>query len=187
MKRIFTSETVNKVDKTVTVAGWIHARRDMGKVIFFDLRDKDGLMQIVVVSDEVGEEQMKLAESMRLEWVVEIEGVIQQRGAKQVNEKLATGTVELLAKNITVLNESKTPPFEIDKDTKDIKEETRLKYRYLDLRTERLQRNIRLRSDFVQKIREFLFDEQFVEIETPLLTKATPEGARDFIVPSRLQ
>lgn len=189
MKRIFTSETIQQVGETVTVAGWIHARRDMGKVIFFDLRDDDGtenLLQIVCVPGDLGDDY-QVAETVRPEWVVQFEGIVQARGEKQVNEKLKTGTVELLAKNIKVLNQAKTPPFEVDKDTSNISEEVRLKHRYLDLRSERLQRNIRLRSAFVRRCREFLFNRKFTEIETPLLTKATPEGSRDFIVPSRLQ
>ena len=187
MKRIFTSETVGKVGENVTVAGWIHARRDMGKVAFFDLRDKDGLLQIVVVPSAIGNDSMETISAIRSEWVVQIEGVVQARSEKQINERIATGTVEILAKNIIVLNEAKTPPFEIDKDTADINEESRLKYRYLDLRTERLQHNIRLRSELVRHFRDFLYTKKFIEIETPYLTKATPEGSRDFVVPSRLQ
>lgn len=190
MKRIWASETVNKIDETVKVAGWVHARRDMGKVIFFDLRDDGGaknLLQIVCVTGDLGEEGMEIAQSLRSEWVVEFEGVVQKRGERQVNDKLETGTVELLAKNVRVLNKAKTPPFEVDKDTQNIDEGVRLKYRYLDLRTARVQENIRLRNTYVQHLRRFLLDRTFTEIETPLLTKATPEGSRDFIVPSRLQ
>ncbi len=187
MKRLLTSETIDKVEKTVTVAGWIHARRDMGKVMFFDLRDRSGLLQIVAVPAELGEDGTKIAESIRPEWVVQIEGVVQARGKKQVNDKIVTGTVEILAKKITVLNEAKTPPFELDKDTAGINEEVRLKYRYLDLRTERMQHHLKLRSAFVQACRKHLFDQDFTEIETPSLTQATPEGSRDFVVPSRLQ
>ena len=190
MKRLLASETINKVGETVIVAGWVHARRDMGKVVFFDLRDDGGvenLLQIVCVPADLGDDGMATVNNVRAEWVIQFEGVVQARGEKQVNHKLQTGTVELLAKKITVLNEAKTPPFEVDKDTADIDEKVRLKHRYLDLRTDRLQKNIRTRSAFVQKIREFLFKRNFTEIETPLLTKATPEGSRDFIVPSRLQ
>ncbi len=186
MKRIFTSETVQKVGETVKVAGWVHARRDMGKVVFLDLRDADGLLQIVCVPADLGAD-MDIVGKVRSEWVVEIEGVVQARGERQINPRMTTGTVELLAKSVKVLNEAKTPPFEIDKDTSHIDESVRLKYRYLDLRSERLQKNIRLRSQFTQKVREYLFARKFTEIETPLLTKATPEGSRDFIVPSRLQ
>lgn len=186
MKRIFSSETINKVGEDIMVSGWIHARRDMGKVIFFDLRDKDGLLQIVCTPDDLGKEGIELANFVRPEWVVRIEGVVQARNEKQVNEKLKSGTVELLAKKIEILNEAKTPPFEIDKDTSPIGEEVRLKYRYLDLRSERMQKNIRSRNAVFQNMRQFLDTEGFIEVETPILTKGTPEGAREFIVPSRL-
>lgn len=186
MKRIFTSETIDKVGETVKVAGWIHARRDMGKVTFFDLRDKNGLLQIVSVPAELEEESAQVAQTVRSEWVVEIEGIVQARGAKQINDKLVTGSVELLAKKITVLNEAKTPPFELDKDTSGINEEVRLTYRYLDLRSERMTANIRNRNAVFQEMRQFLSRDQFIEVETPILTKGTPEGAREFLVPSRL-
>ncbi|MBU1126105.1 MAG: aspartate--tRNA ligase [Patescibacteria group bacterium] len=186
MKRIFTKEIVDQVDQTVKVAGWIHARRDMGKVLFFDLRDKDGLLQIVAVPQELGEENAAIASSLKPEWVVEIEGVVQKRGAKQINEKMVTGTVELLAKKVTVLNESKVPPFEIDQDSMPVNEELRLKYRYLDLRTERMAANLRARNAAFQTMRQFLAEERFIEVETPILTKGTPEGAREYLVPSRL-
>jgi aspartyl-tRNA synthetase len=185
MQRIFTSETVGKVGETVTVAGWIHARRDMGKVAFFDLRDKDGLLQVVAVPAELGD-SAEVSTKLRTEWVVAITGVVQARNAKQVNDKLKTGTVELLAKSIVVLNEAKTPPFEIDKDTRPVNEEARLTYRYLDLRSERMQKNLRARHAMFQHMRKFLGDKSFIEVETPVLTKGTPEGAREFIVPSRL-
>ena len=158
MKRIFTSETVGKAEETVKVAGWIHARRDMGKIMFFDLRDKDGLLQIVGVPADLGEEGTKIAETLRPEWVVEIEGVVQKRGERQINNKIPTGTVELLAKKITVLNEAKTPPFELDKDTSAVGEDVRLKYRYLDLRSERMATNIRNRNKVFQAMRQFLSD-----------------------------
>lgn len=185
MQRLLTSEIVSKVGETVTVAGWIHARRDMGKVAFFDLRDREGLLQIVAVPSELGD-SAELANKVRSEWVVEITGVVQARGAKQINDKLKTGTVELLAKSVVVLNESKTPPFEIDKDTRPVNEEARLTYRYLDLRSERMQKNLRTRSAMFQDMRQYLGNEGFIEVETPVLTKGTPEGAREFIVPSRL-
>ncbi|MFH1711622.1 MAG: aspartate--tRNA ligase, partial [Patescibacteria group bacterium] len=186
MKRIFTSETVDKVGQEVTVAGWVHARRDMGKFIFFDLRDKDGLLQVIVIPDDVGEENMKLADTVRSEWVIQIEGIVQARGAKQVNPNMTTGTVELLAKKITVLNEAKTPPFEVDKDTSSISEDLRLKYRYLDLRSERMQKNIRMRDEVITFFRNYMHENGFVEIETPIMMKGTPEGSREYIVPSRL-
>ncbi len=186
MKRIFTKETVNKVDEVVKVAGWINARRDMGKIMFFDLRDKDGILQIVGVPSDLGDENTEIASSLRLEWVVEIEGVVQKRSERQINDKISTGTVELLAKKITVLNKSKTPPFEIDKDTMKISEEMRLKYRYLDLRSERMAKNLRVRNAVLQEMRNYLSSQDFIEVETPILTKGTPEGAREFLIPSRL-
>ena len=185
MARIFTSQTIGKVGEIVTVAGWVHARRDMGKVLFYDLRDKDGLLQVVCVPSELGDENTTVANTVRPEWVVQIEGIVQVRGAKQINDKLVTGTVELLAKKIVVLNEAKTPPFEIDKDTSGVNEEVRLKYRYLDLRSERMANNIRNRDKVFQAMRRFLGDRGFTEVETAILTKGTPEGAREFIIPAR--
>ncbi len=186
MKRIFTSETVTKVGEEVVVSGWIHARRNMGKVKFFDLRDKDGILQLVVFPGDSSENAVAVAEAVRNEWVVKVTGVVQKRGEKQVNPNIVTGTVELMVKEMEVLNESKTPPFELDKDTMAINEEVRLKYRYLDLRTERLQKNMRMRSKLVRGVRDYLYEQGFAEVETPYLTKATPEGSRDFVVPSRL-
>ncbi len=169
------------------IKGWVNARRDMGKVVFVDLRDISGVAQVVLVPSELDESSQELLPTLRDEFVVEIEGEVKTRGEKQVNKNLPTGTIEILAKRVVVLNKSKTPPFEISKDTADINEQTRGKYRYLDLRTARMQKNIVLRSDFVKGCRDFLFENHFKEIETPLLSKATPEGSRDFVVPSRLQ
>lgn len=187
MSRIYTTQTTEKIGEEVHVSGWVHARRDMGKIIFIDLRDKEGLLQVVITPNDLSEAEYAAAKDVRPEWVVEIKGTVNKRGEKQINENLATGTVEMVATSFTVLNQSQTPPFEIDKDTSKIDEELRLKYRYLDLRSERLQRNIKLRSKYVQAAREFLFENGFTEIETPALTKSTPEGSRDFIVPSRIQ
>lgn len=186
MQRTWNIDTTNKIGEQVEVKGWVHARRDMGKVIFIDLRDKTGLLQVVFVPSDAGA-SYEFAKTLRGEYVVAIQGKVQARGAKAVNPKIPTGTVELLETDLKILNESKTPPFELDKDTSPVNEEVRLKYRYLDLRSERVHQNITLRSDFVQKAREYLFKNGFVEIETPYLTKSTPEGSRDFIVPSRLQ
>ncbi len=186
MKRLLGADTVSRVGETVTVAGWIHARRDMGKVAFFDLRDRSGLLQIVAVPFELGD-STEVANQLRPEWVVAITGVVQARGAKQINDRLKTGTVELLAKSIVVLNQAKTPPFELDQDTSPVNEETRLRYRYLDLRTERMQKIMRLRDAVTTFFRDYLHRQDFVEVETPMLTKSTGEtGAREFVVPSRL-
>ncbi len=182
MERIFNIESVGKIGESVTLAGWVNARRDMGKVIFLDLRDKTGLMQIVCHAKTA----VAVAEKIRPEFVVKITGKVQKRDSKNENPKLATGKVEIYAEEVEILNESKTPPFEIDKDTAGVNEEMRLKYRYMDLRSERMRKNIVLRHRAVKFIRDYLDKEGFLEIETPYLTKGTPEGAREFIVPSRL-
>lgn len=184
MKRTAVIETVKKSGEVVTLAGWVHARRDMGKIIFIDLRDRSGIVQVVFAPGNPGYDRAK---ELRPEWVVRIDGLVKDRNPKQFNEKIPTGKVEVEARELVVLNQSKTPPFPLDGDTREIGEDVRLKYRYLDLRTPRLQKNMQLRSDYIQKAREFLFNNGFTEIETPILTKATPEGSRDFIVPSRLQ
>jgi aspartyl-tRNA synthetase len=162
----------------------VHARRDHGKLIFIDLRDRAGLLQVVFWGGG-DEELFKKADSLRSEFVVTISGTVQKRNEGQVNKDLPTGEVELGAETLEILAQSETPPIEIASEV-DAGEEVRLKYRYLDLRRERMQKNIRLRSDFVQACRQYLFENDFVEIETPLLTEATPEGSRDFVVPSRL-
>lgn len=188
MKRTLIEQTPALADETIRLSGWVHSIRKMGdKLIFVDLRDATGLVQLVCYKPDMKEDIAALAEELKPEFVIEIEGKVQKRGEKQINPELGTGMIEVTVSNITILNKSKTPPFEIDKDTAAINEKVRMKHRYLDLRTERLQKNIRLRSDWVQACREFLFEQKFTEIETPLLTKATPEGSRDFVVPSRHQ
>lgn len=167
--------------------GWVHSRRDMGRVVFLDLRDRSGIVQVVCTPSELDQASQEALPSIRDECVVAIEGDVKQREEKRANKNLPTGTVEILAHAVTILNRANALPFSVSSDTGEINEETRLKYRYLDLRTERLQHNIRLRSAFVQHCRDFLFKNSFVEIETPLLSKTTPEGSRDFIVPSRLR
>lgn len=183
MKRILVSETIKKVGSEVKVSGWMHARRDHGKIIFLDLRDMSGLLQIVVIPTS---EAYKIATRLRPEWVVSIVGKAQKRPDNMINKNIFTGTIELLASKIEILNEAKTPPFEIDKDTSNVDEELRLKYRYLDLRSDRMNNNITLRHEIVKFIREYLYEKNFREIETPFLAKSTPEGAREYIVPSRL-
>jgi aspartyl-tRNA synthetase len=178
MQRTLACDTIKNVGKKVKVCGWVNSRRDHGKLIFVDLRDRSGVVQIVC-----GKE----AQELRLEFVVEVEGEVRKRPQNLVNPKIETGEIEVKATKIHILNQSKPLPFPIDTDGHDIEEEIRLKYRYLDLRRPRLQKIIHLRSDFVQHACQYLFDNDFVEIETPLLTKSTPEGSRDFIVPSRLQ
>lgn len=183
MKRIEIVETVSKVDSKVTIFGWVHTRRDHGKIIFIDLRDKSGLIQVVFIPNTLAYDKVK---EVRPEWVLSITGQVNKRPDKLVNKNLQTGGVELLAEDIEILNEAKTSPFEVDKDTLGIDEELRLKYRYLDLRSDRMAKNITLRHDVIRFAREYLWKEGFREIETPYLTKSTPEGAREYIVPSRL-
>ncbi len=168
----------------VRVAGWVKTRRDHGKLIFIDLRDASGILQLVFRPEDA--ELYARADKLRPEWVIAVEGMIRERPEGMENPELATGTVELPVERLEILSESKTLPFPLDTDGLDIDEELRLKYRYLDLRRERLQRNIRLRHAVIQYMRAYLTERGFVEIETPILTKATPEGARDFLVPSRL-
>lgn len=186
MKRILSLEINEKVGKLVTLAGWVHARRNLGKIIFIDLRDRKGLTQVVFIPDELDKKSKDLAKKLRPEFVVEMTGLVQKRNEKNVNKDLGTGEVEILAKSLRILNDSETPPFEIDKDSKGVSEEIRLKYRYLDLRTERMRKNLQKRHEAVAYIRGYLNKNDFTEINTPILTKSTPEGARDFIVPSRL-
>ncbi|MEK7636468.1 MAG: amino acid--tRNA ligase-related protein [Patescibacteria group bacterium] len=184
MKRTLISETVRKKGETVILKGWVSVRRDHGKIIFFDLRDRTGVIQVVCVPSE--KESYAIAQTLRPEWVIELEGVVNDRPKNMVNSDISTGTVEILAKKIIVLNEACTPPFPLDTSGIEIDEETRLKYRYLDLRRLRLQKNIRTRDAIISFFRWYLHAEDFVEIETPILTKGTPEGAREYIVPSRL-
>jgi len=183
MKRILSAETIALVGKEVLVSGWVHARRDHGKIIFLDLRDRSGLLQVVIGPDSGA---YKSANELRPEWVVSVTGTVQKRPENMINTNIVSGTVELAASKIEVLNEAKTPPFEIDKDTSRVDEDLRLEYRYLDLRSDRMNKNITLRHEIVKFIREYLYEKEFREIETPYLTKSTPEGAREYIVPSRL-
>ncbi|MEX0918731.1 MAG: amino acid--tRNA ligase-related protein [Candidatus Paceibacterota bacterium] len=184
-KRIKISELENQIGNEVKVAGFIHGRRDHGKLIFLDLRDESGRVQMVALPNH--SEAHEAASELRSEWVVEITGQVNKRPEKMVKADELNGNLELEITAISVLNQSKTPPFAVDADSANIDEAVRLKYRYLDLRTDRMQKNIRRRSDFVRYCRDYLYANDFVEIETPLLTESTPEGSRDFVVPSRLQ
>ncbi len=186
MPRILSAETAKKIGEEVILKGWVNARRNMGKIVFLDLRDRGGIVQVVGVPSQMDAESAERLKEVRPEWVVEIHGVVQERGEKQKNSEMPTGNVEILMKSLVVLNTAETPPFEIDKDTKGIGEELRLKYRYLDLRSERMQKNIRLRDKIITFFRDYMHRNDFVEIETPILMKGTPEGSREYIVPSRL-
>ncbi len=172
------------VGATVTVMGWVQKQRNKGGIIFVDLRDRSGILQIIFEESSCGIENFAKAEKLRSEFVVAVVGKVEKR-AGAVNENLATGQIEIRAEQLRILSEAETPPFPIEADSK-TKEELRLKYRYLDLRRPDLQRNIMLRSSIVANIRKFMTQEGFLEIETPILGKSTPEGARDYLVPSRV-
>ncbi|MFA4854212.1 MAG: aspartate--tRNA ligase [Candidatus Omnitrophota bacterium] len=186
MLRTHTCGQLNSADtgKQVTLCGWVARRRDHGKLIFIDIRDRYGFTQVVFIPKESGE-AYKLAQELRSEFVIKLTGVVNKRPAGTINTKLATGEIEVLAKELQILNPSLTPPFEIE-DTAQITEEMRLKYRYLDLRRARVFNNLVLRSSLYKIIRAYLGGLDFIECETPILTKSTPEGARDYLVPSRL-
>jgi len=184
MERILIGELGKHIGEMVSISGWVDVRRDQGKMVFFDFRDRTGLVQGVVLSGSVA---MEIAKEIRNEYVVRIEGIVNKRPEKNVQTDRQNGDIELEIKGIEILNPSEAMPFDISGDTSGIDESVRAEYRYLDLRSKRMQKNMRVRSEFVRHCREYLFSKQFIEIETPLLTESTPEGSRDFVVPSRLQ
>ena len=171
------------VGQEITLKGWVSRRRDLGGLIFIDLRDREGIMQLVINPENVAKEVMEIAESLRSEYVIEVTGKVEAR--TQANDKLATGAVELHVENLTVLNTAKTTPFEI-KDGIEANDDTRLRYRYLDLRRPEMLANLKLRAKVTHSIRNYLDELEFIDVETPFLTKSTPEGARDYLVPSRV-
>ena len=179
------TEVSNKnIGENVVVMGWVAKRRNLGSLIFVDLRDRSGILQIVFDENDVSKEGFKKAETIRNEFVIAVEGRVEKRGGA-VNENLKTGDIEIRAVSLRILSEAQTPPFPIE-DGVQTKDELRLKYRYLDLRKPHIQRNLMLRSQITTLVRSFMAEEGFVEIETPILTKSTPEGARDYLVPSRV-
>jgi aspartyl-tRNA synthetase len=178
MKKIFVEETPKMVGKVVELYGWVASKRDHKKVVFIDLRDRSGIVQVV------GGDEFK---NLSTEDVVYIKGLVKKRPKNLVNPKIKTGSIEIETQEIKILSKAKPLPIPVDNDGYQIDEDIRLKYRYLDLRRERLKNNLLLRHQFIKEIRNFMDEQKFVEIETPIITKATPEGARDFIVPSRLQ
>lgn len=184
MKRSHYCGQVNEseINKQVTVCGWVHHRRDHGGVIFIDLRDREGLVQIVFAPEQIN--LFKLAESVRNEYVLAVQGTVRARPSGTENKELKTGKIEIAAEKLVILNQSETPPFLIDEHYQ-INEDTRLRYRYLDLRREEMQKRLILRAKAARIMREYLDEKGFLDIETPMLTKATPEGARDYLVPSR--
>ncbi len=179
MKRVLNIETIEYLSKQIKVCGWVHSIRSHGKIIFIDLRDRSGIVQLICRSD--------IAKEIRPEWVLEALGKVSKRPSKMINPKIKTGKIEIMVEEIKILSKAKTLPFSVEDDGYRINEEKRMKYRYLDLRRERMKKNLMMRQRVIQFIRDFLQKEDFIEVETPILTKSTPEGARDFIVPSRLE
>ncbi len=184
MKRTMISAAKEHIGEEITLQGWVHIRRDHGKLIFLDLRDSSGQVQMVVLPHHP--EAKAVAETLRPEWVVEVVGKVNARPPKLINTEQPNGAIEIEALTLSVLNEAVTPVFDIASDGKELNEEIRLKYRYLDLRRDRMQQNIRKRHLATHFVRGFYTQEGFVEVETPNMTKSTPEGSRDYVVPSRL-
>lgn len=181
--RTLVAEIIQKEGQVVELMGWVAVRRDHGKIIFIDLRDRSGIIQVVFA----GKEMYVAADKLRPEWVVKITGTVNKRPENMVNPNIPTGKVEVLAAKLEIISEAKTPPIAVDGDGYEIGEESRMQYRYIDLRRERLQKNLRLRHKVRRLTQEYLDKNGFIEVETPTLTKTSPEGARDFVVPSRLQ
>ena len=182
--RILTSELKNFLGQTVTVSGWVNSRRDHGGLIFIDLRDHQGIIQLVVTPENT--EAFKLAESVRDEFVLTATGTMREREESLKNPNIATGDIELVVSELTVLNKCAPLPVNTHDDGEKSSEEMRLKYRYLDLRRPSMQNRLKRRSEYYRFIRNFMYDNDFTEITTPILANSSPEGARDFLVPSRL-
>ena len=184
MERILIGNLSGNVGETVLIKGWVSVRRDQGKMVFFDFRDMSGSVQGVVLP---GSEAMDVAKELRPEFVVAVQGLVNKRPEKNINTDVQNGDIELEIKKIEVLNTAATAPFPIDQDTANVNEEVRLKYRYLDLRSARMQQSIRMRHKIVKFFRDYMDKNGFVEIETPIMMKGTPEGSREYLVPSRLE
>ncbi len=185
MERTYIGDLGSQVGNEVTIKGWVDVRRDQGKLIFLDLRDMSGYVQGVILPN--AKDAHEVGNKLRAEWVVEIKGKINKRPEKNIQKEKQNGDIEVEILGITVLNESDTPVFDIQNDGREIGEEVRMKYRYLDLRRPRMQKNVRNRHKVIKYIRDWLDKEKFIEVETPILTKSTPEGARDYLVASRLE
>ncbi|EGQ3294804.1 aspartate--tRNA ligase [Staphylococcus pseudintermedius] len=179
------SVTEELLEQEVTLKGWVHNRRDLGGLIFVDVRDREGYVQ-VVFNPAFSKEALEVAERIRSEYVVEITGTVTKRDDETINPKIKTGQVEVQAKSIEIINQSETPPFSINEENLNVDENIRLKYRYLDLRREKLAQTFKMRHQITRSIRQFLDGDGFYDVETPVLTKSTPEGARDYLVPSRV-
>ena len=185
MTRTYIKDLASQAGQKVLLKGWVVNRRDLGKIVFLDLKDFSGQTQVVVVPQK--EAAYINAQKVRDWWVVAIEGTAQKRPANMIKPGVTGGDMELAAESLTIINEAKALPFPVNTDGYDISEELRLKYRYLDLRRERLLKNLWFRQEYMKRCREYLMKRYFLEVETPILSKSTPEGSRDFVVPSRLQ
>ena len=179
LKNLTVAQTPDHISKEVEVAGWVNTIRDMGKIAFIEVRDHTGILQVVI-------DDPSSLPKLGNEYVIRVSGKVHKRGERYVNPKMATGTIELKGQKVEIVSASAELPFEIKKDTRDVHEELRLQYRYLDIRSQRMTDNLKLRHKVISYIRRFYDDRDFIEVETPLLTKGTPEGAREFLVPSRL-
>ncbi len=182
--RTYIKDLKDNIGKEVILAGWVDIRRDQGKMVFFDARDMTGKIQCVVLPNHI--EAIEKAKKIRPEWVIKIKGLINRRPDKNIKTGVLNGDVELEVLDIEILNKAETPPFQVNEDTVNINEDIRMKYKYLDLRTERMQKNIRMRDKIISFFRDYMHKNGFIEIETPMLMKGTPEGSREYVVPSRL-
>ena len=182
--RVYIKDLKDNVGKEIIITGWVNIRRDQGKMVFFDMRDMTGLVQCVALPSH--EEAINIAKEIRPEWVLKIAGIVNKRPDKNVKEEVLNGNVELEVTGIEILNKAETTPFQLNENTIGVNEDTRMKYKYLDLRTERMQKNIRMRDKIITFFRKYMHDNGFIEIETPILMKGTPEGSREYVVPSRL-
>jgi len=185
MKRILAKQAIERVGEEVKLAGWVNTKRKMGKIVFIDLRDASGIIQLVFLPESNKEIEFVL-ESVKPEYVIEVQGKVNSRPKSQINPDLETGEVEVEVKDCKIISSSFTPPFTIDNEIIPAREELRMEYRYLDLRHKRMKDNLKARYELIKNIREFLDSKNFIEIETPCLTKGTPEGAREYIIPSRI-
>ena len=185
MAKMWIKDAVDKIGQEIDLYGWVDSRRDHGKLVFVDLRDRSAICQ-VVFSPASGEKIYQDAQKLRSEWVVKVSGLVKERPQGMINDKIPTGKIEIEAKGLEILNESKTPPFDLAGDGYEVSEDIRMQYRYLDLRRPRLKKNLVQRNRIIKFFRDFLEKKDFVEVETPIITKSTPEGARDYLVPSRV-
>jgi len=182
--RVYIKNLKDNIGKEVIIAGWVNIRRDQGKMVFFDMRDMTGLVQAVALPNR--KEAIEIAKEIRPEWVLKINGIVNKRPDKNINKDVLNGELELEVVKIEILNKAETPPFQINENTIEVNEDARMKYKYLDLRTERMQQNIRMRDKVISFFRDYMHQNGFVEIETPIMMKGTPEGSREYVVPSRL-